>query len=60
METLVTTPDMIFRVTNYLDLHNVISFAIEICSYQIKLSMFYYAQTTNLTFVGQHMRCTVQ
>ena len=44
---------MIFSVTYYLDLHNAISFIVVIIFYQVKLSMFYNVQTTNLTFVGK-------
>ena len=47
------TLNIVFRIMDYLELHNDISFTIKVIYYQVKLLMFYNVQTTNLTFVGK-------
>ena len=49
----ITTSNMIFSVTCYLIYMVLYLFTIEICFYQVKLSMFYNVQTTTVTFVGK-------
>ena len=49
-----TTLNYVFSVTYYLELQNTIfSFTIDVNFYQVKLSMFYDVQITNVTFVGR-------
>jgi hypothetical protein len=48
------TPNMVFNVTYYLDLHGanfIIIIEIKFC--QVKLSMFYNIQPTSITFVSR-------
>ena len=49
----IATPNMIFSVTYYSGMHGTINFYYWDFFYQVKLSIFYNVQTTNLTFVGK-------
>jgi len=54
IERLTSTPNVIFSVTYYFDLQGAVSFfTIETIFYQVKLSMLYNVQITDLTFVGK-------
>ena len=45
--------NMLFSDTHYSELHSSISFTIDVIFYQVKFSLFYNVQISNLTFVGK-------
>ena len=53
VSTMLSTLNVMFNVTYYLELHNAISLTTNMFLYHLKLLMFYHVQTTNLTFVDK-------